>query len=136
MRLTLKRYAKVGTTILGYIDIPGKSTIMILEDDKEELPAGFYHLVPFSGVRFTDTYAFVGAHASVYPEDGVDRSTCIFHGGDTHEDTRGCPLVGVRFHFDDHTPNIDGGAEAMKMLRLLLVADQTHYVNIIEEYGK
>jgi hypothetical protein len=134
MRLTHIRYAKLDNTVLGFISIRDRQTIMILENYNEMVDEGFYHLVPFAGVKFKETFALVGADLSIYPENGTDRSTCVYHGGDTHEDTKGCPLVGVRFHFAGSTPDIDGGAEAMKILRTALVSDHMNYVNIIKRY--
>ena len=134
MRLIHTRYARLDRTVLGFIPIPNHPTIMILEDYEEMIDSGFYHLVPFAGMKFKDTYALVGADLSIYPENNIGRSTCVYHGGDTHEDTRGCPLVGVRFHFAGSTPDIDGGVDAMKILRTVLLSDSMNYVNIIKRY--
>jgi hypothetical protein len=134
MRIKQIRYAKIGKTVLGYIAIDGHPTIMILEDRDEMIDAGFYHLVQFTGVKFKNTYALVGADVSVYPDNNVNRSTCVYHAGDTHEDTTGCPLVGVRFHFDGSTPNIDGGQTALDILRSVLNGEHYNYAEIIEEF--
>ncbi len=134
MRLNQIRYGNIGRTSLAFIAIHGQKTIMILEDIEEMIDLGFYHIVPFTGMKFKDTFALVGANVSVYDELNIERSACVFHGGDTHEDTIGCPLVGTTFHFDGSTPNIDGGAEAMKILRMALRPDHTHYVNITERF--
>jgi len=134
MRLEHIRYGRIGRTVLGCIALPGNQTVLTLEDFEEIIDPGFYHLEPFAGVKFKDTFALIGESVSMYPEVGVERSTCVYHGGDTHEDTSGCPLVGVKFHFNGVTPDIDGGAEAMKILRSVLRTDHTHYVNIVEEF--
>jgi hypothetical protein len=134
MRLSQVRYAKIGRTVLGFISIDGEPTILTLEDYHEMVDAGFYHLVHFTGVKFRETYALIGSNVSVYPEPSVDRSTCVYHAGDTHEDTTGCPLVGVRFHFDGSTPNIDGGKDALNILRKVLNGEHYNYVNITEEF--
>lgn len=134
MRLHLIRYARFGKTVLGFILISGRPTILTLEDYEEMVDEGFYHLVHFSGVKYKDTHALIGDDVAMYPELGVSRSTCIFHGGDTHEDTSGCVLVGHRFHFENDTPNIDGGADAMVLLRAVLVRDNNHYLTIEENF--
>lgn len=129
MRLTLNRYGKVGKTVLGYIKLPN-ITILTLDDAEEMLPNGFYHLVKFSGIKYKNTWALVGECSSVYQEAGVARSTCLFHAGDTHEDTTGCVIVGLRYKFRGDTPDIDDGAIAMDHLRSVLESDKTHYLTI------
>ncbi len=134
MRFLHTRYAKLGKTILGFMPIDSNKTIMILEDSEEMIDPGFYHIEQFSGVKFKNTFVLIGANNSIYPAAGIDRSTCVYHAGDTHEDTTGCLLVGVRFHFAGSTPDVDGGKEAMEILQKTFHPDQNNYVNIIERF--
>ena len=133
MRLVHTRYAKRGRTVLGFIPIVRHKTILTLEDAEEMLDVGFYHLRPHNGRKFKNTFVLVGSNSSVLADPNIEKSTCVYHGGDTHEHTTGCPLVGISFHFDGNTPNLDGCAEAMKILRSVLVGCGPHYATILED---
>jgi len=134
MRFEHIRYARFEKTVLGFIPVNGRKTILILEDYDEMVDPGFYHLVPHDGIKFKNTWALVGAEASHFPEPGIEKSTCLLHGGDTHEDTTGCLITGHSFHFVDSTPDIDGAAQAMELIRELLAKDVPHYINITERF--
>lgn len=129
MRLTLNRTERIGKSVLGSIQLPGRK-IVTLDDADEMLPNGFYHMVPFTGIKYKNTWCLVGQHSSVYPEPGVKKSTCLMHAGDTHEDTTGCVLIGLQYHYVNGEPDIDFGARALSYLRSVLVSDQNHYLTI------
>ncbi|WP_265822521.1 DUF5675 family protein [Geovibrio ferrireducens] len=90
----IQRLEQTDTHTLGVLMIDGIVTAMTLEDPDNGnqrniscIPAGEYEAVRHTSPKFGETF-----HVQNVP----GRSEIIFHAGNTHNDTRGCILLGAR----------------------------------------
>jgi len=115
MKLTLIRDDIRGKMILGVLKGDGLELQTLdrpwipVDDAKGGVrslscvPVGEYRLVPHSGHRFGEAYAFVNTDLDVYhlPDDvpaekkGKARTACLIHIGNIVSDSIGCTLVGT-----------------------------------------
>jgi hypothetical protein len=120
MHITLKRthYTKFG--VFGVMSSPdiqdGAPFLLTLEDPDNHnkpgescIPKGTYKVEPYNGTKYKGVY-----HVMNVP----GRSAILIHWGNTHEDTRGCILVGSEYYsFAEDKPGIGGSMLAMNELR-------------------
>ena len=93
MKVTIKRTAHLPQATLGELTVDGvcHDPIYTLEnplratDKDNRIPAGTYNCKPYSGTHFKDVYIV---------ENVPNRSTILFHWGNTEKDTLGCILLG------------------------------------------
>lgn len=119
MELTLTRLIKTQNSIIG--ELTGlKGRIFTLEDAWREnqaniscIPAGRYKCAPH-GWEANPPYRFT----KVWRVSNVpNRSAILFHIGNTHEDTRGCILVGFDMRVVGGEASVLNSAAAIRAMR-------------------
>lgn len=102
MQLNLFRQFEYGSSMCGWMNLPGQRLMTLERSWNQNVPrtscvrAGFYHLVPHHGTKYTDTWALVGESVSHLPGEGKRRSACVLHWEDDAKFLLGCISFGLR----------------------------------------
>lgn len=94
MIITLDRDPSGEKETMGVFRIPGHMDMRTLEppwkDNKHNIscvPKGTYTCIPHTGTKYKDVYTL---------KNVPDRDSILIHYGNTHFDTQGCILLGLR----------------------------------------
>ena len=94
------------------------------------VPEGDYTLFAHESSRYKDTWALVGETVSHWPGEGKQRSTCVFHAGNTADDVKGCVAPGLSLN--EHAWGVISSRRAMDALRKELYATQARTLKIVQ----
>ena len=140
MKITLQRQPSVGGATIGRVSIDGTFTCFSLEDEIREqpgIPVGHWKIkgataIPAGRYRVTleDSPRFGPSTMTINSVPGF--TGVRIHGGNKHEDTEGCPLLGLQVT----TTTIVGGTSgpAVKLVkdavRAALASGQQVWIDI------
>jgi hypothetical protein len=129
-RFRLKRVSENPDVTLGVLinEATGIPTCLTLENpflwnnrNISSIPNGAYTCQHYSSERYTDCYIVTNV---------PNRSSILFHIGNTQKDTEGCILPGMKYGFIDGKPAVLDSKEAMNLLRRTIGKER--FVLIVE----
>ena len=94
------------------------------------VPEGEYTLEAHESTRYKDTWALIGETVSHWPGEGKQRSTCVFHVGNSMDDVKGCIAPGMRLN--EHDWGVGASRIAMDAFRKEMYATQTRTLKITQ----
>lgn len=122
--LTLVRYTRTETAILGSLYLNGAFICYTLENASKAIPAGLYSIENSKSPKF-------GRELPLLFSDKVhSRRGVRIHAGNTYQDSAACVLVGMKR--DDAKERIDESKDAEKMVTML--CRNVRSLAIVERY--
>lgn len=122
--LTLIRYTRTETAILGSLYLNGAFICYTLENAAKAIPAGLYSIENSKSPKF-------GRELPLLFSDKVpSRRGVRIHAGNTYQDSAACLLVGMKR--DDAKERIDESKDAEKMVTML--CRSVNRLSIVENF--